>query len=255
MSLLVTTFSLILGLYFLRGNIVFSILISVAFFIYILWKFGKRKLILVTVFFGLGVLIPRIALPINQTDTYGGIVVDARDNYIIFQSKLEKYYVKSTENDFEVGDHLVVKGKVKEIEFATFESQFDFKTYLENKGAHDQLIPESIDISRKSLIKVHHFKKVFLSKFDENTSDLISAFLFNDKNYDSEIIKKADRSGILFLFSLSGTYLNILFAIANYLLFLKFSGKTSQLLSFIIFGLHLCINKETILKLFLLHAK
>lgn len=235
MSLLVTTFSLILGLYFLRNNIVLSILISLSYFSFILWRFGKRKLIVVIAFFGLGVLIPKVTSFPNNGPDYGGYVIEARDNYIIFQSKFERFYVSSTENDFEVGDHLVVKGKVEDFKCASFESQFNFQEYLLDKGAQREIVPNSIDIQGHSLIKVHHFKKVFLSKFDENTASLLSAFLFNDKDYSSEVIKNADNSGVLYLFSLSGVYLNILFALTNYLLFLKLSRKKSQILTFIIF--------------------
>lgn len=74
-----------------------------------------------------------------------------------------------------------------------------------------------------------------MSKFDENTATLISAFLFNDKDYSSSSIKLASDNSVLYLFTLSGIYLNILFKIANYLLFLKFSKKTSRILTFIIF--------------------
>lgn len=235
MSLLVTTFSLILGLYFLRGNIVLSILISLSYFLYILWRFGKRKLIVVIAFFGLGVLIPKVTFASNNGPDYGGYVIDARDNYIIFQSKFEKFYVKSSDNNFEIGDHLIIKGQVQDVKFATFESQFNFKKYLEDKGAQREIVLSSYDILSKSIIKTHQFKKAFLSKFDENTAPLISAFLFNDKDYSNDLIKSANNNEILYLFSLSGIYLNILFAVSNYLLFLKFSKKTSNILTFIIF--------------------
>ena len=235
MSLFCTTFSLILGLYFLRNNLIFSILICLSYFLFILWRFSKRKLFIFLAFFGIGVFIPKVTLPINNGPEYRGYVIEARDNYFIFQSKFDKYYVKSIDNDFEIGDHLIIKGRDQEIKFATFESQFDFKTYLKNKGAQRELNVEDYCTLKKSHIKIHHFKKVFLSKFDENTASLISAFLFNDKDYSSEVIQLADNTGLLYLFSLSGIYLNILFAIANYLLFLKFSKKTSRILSFIIF--------------------
>lgn len=235
MSLLVTTFSLILGLYFSRGNLVVSILVSIAYFVFILWRFGKKKFIVFLMVFGVGVLIPNISLPINNGPDYGGIVIDARDNYIIFESKLQKYYVSAPENDFEIGDYLVIKGRVNELKFNTFESQFNFSEYLRNKGAQREIKVDSIDVNKKAIIKIHHFKNKFLSKFDENSATLISAFLFNDKDYSKDLIKKADSEGILYLFSLSGIYLNILFAVSNYLLFLKFSKKTSKILTFIIF--------------------
>ena len=235
MFLLCTTLSLVLGLYFARNSIVISILITLAYFVFILYRFGKKKFLVVIVFFGLGVLVPRITFKPNSGPDYGGIVIDARDNYYLFQSKFERYYLYSEENDFEIGDKLVLKGEVKDLKITTYESRFDFKRYLNNKGITKELVVKKYDITRHSIIKIHHFKKNFLSKFDENTATLISAFLFNDKDYSSSLVKFAESSSVLFLFSLSGVYLHVLFVIANYLFLLRFSKKTSNILTFLLF--------------------
>ena len=235
MFLLSTTFSLVLGLYFARNNLVISILITLTYFAFILYRFGKRKFLIVAALFGIGVLIPRVTFASNNGPDYGGIVIDVRDNYYLFQSKFERYYVYSKDNDFEIGDHLVIKGDVKDFKTTSYESQFDFKSYLRNTGTTKELVVKQYDIKRQSIIKIHHFKKRFLSKFDENTATLISAFLFNDKDYSSSLVNYASNSSVLFLFSLSGVYLHVLFAIANYLFLLKFSKKTSNILTFILF--------------------
>ena len=235
MFLLCTTFALVIGLYFARNNLVISIIVSLAYLLFVLWRFGKKKFVIILAFFGLGVLIPRIPWPTNSGPNYGGIVIDARDNYYIFQSKFERYYVYSPESDFEIGDRLTLSGFVQDIKFDTFESQFNFKNYLHNKGIDQQLTVTSLEVKWRSFIKIHQLKKNFLSKFDSNTATLVSAFLFNDKDYSSDLVKIADENSLLFLFSLSGTYLHILFAIANYLLFLKFSKKTSHILTFVLF--------------------
>lgn len=235
MFLLCTTLSLVLGLYFARNNIVISILICLIYFGFVLWRFGKKKFIVLASFFVIGIFIPIIPFPVNEGPEYKGYVIDARDNYYIFQSKFEKYYVYSKENEFEVGDKLVLNGKTQNLKFNTYESQFDFKQYLNNKGVTKQLNVSSTTVEKNSFIKIHRFKNKLVSKFDENTATLISAFLFNDKDFDSPIIKLADRGSILFLFSLSGVYLHALFAISNYLLFLKFNKRTSKILTFAIF--------------------
>ena len=235
MFLLSTTFSLVLGLYFARNNIVVSILISIAYLAFILWRFGKKKFLIVAAVFGIGVLIPRLTFKSNKGLDYGGIVIDARDNYYLFQSKLERYYVYSEDNDFEIGDRLVLKAEVCDLKMTTYESRFDFPSYLRNKGITKELVVKENDIKHRSIIKIHQFKKNFLSKFDENTATLVSAFLFNDKDYSSSLVNYADSSSVLFLFSLSGVYLHVLFIIANYLFLLKFSKKTSNILTFTLF--------------------
>lgn len=232
MFLLCTTFALVLGLYFGRNNFVISIIISLAYLVFILYRFGKKKFVIVLLFFGVGILIPRIPFPTNSGPEYKGIVIDARDNYYLFQSKFERYYVYSEDNDFEIGDQLVLKGEVKTFKSTTYESQFDFKSYLNNKGITKELVIRSCEKNKSSIIKVHQFKKDFLSNFDENTSALISAFLFNDKDYSNSLIKYADSSSVLFLFSLSGVYLHILFAVSEYLFLLRFNKRNSKILTF-----------------------
>ena len=235
MFLFSTTLSLVLGLYFARNNLVISILISIAYLAFILWRFGKKKFLIVAALFGIGVLLPRVTFKPNSGPDYGGIVIDARDNYYLFQSKFERYYVYSKDNDFEIGDRLILKADVTPLKSTSYESQFDFKEYLRNKGITKELVVKKIDIKHQSIIKIHQFKKSFLSKFDENTATLVSAFLFNDKDYSSPLVNYADNSSVLFLFSLSGVYLHVLFVIANYLFLLKFSKKTSNILTFTLF--------------------
>lgn len=232
MFLLTLTFALVLGLYFLRNNIVISILISLAYLIFVLYRFGKKKFAIVLAVFGLGILVPVIPYPTNTGPTYGGIVIDARDNYYLFQSKFERYYVYSEGNNFNIGDRLKITGKSEPLKMTTYESRFNFKEHLKNKGVSHQLIVENIEITRQSRINIHQFKNRFLSKFDNDTATLISAFLFNDKDYSSEVIGMIDRNSLLYLFTLSGTYLHLLFALCNYLLLLRFSKKTSSILTF-----------------------
>ena len=139
MFLISTTFALVIGLYFARNNIVISIIVSLAYLLFVLWRFGKKRFAVCLALFGVGVLIPRIPLPSNNGPSFTGIVIDVRDNYYVFQSKFERYYVYSAENDFEIGDKLTLNGNVHDVKFETFESQFNFKEYLSNKGVEKEL--------------------------------------------------------------------------------------------------------------------
>ena len=233
MSFLFTTFSLVLGLYFLRGNVVLSIIISIAYFGFILYRFGKKKFFIFAAMFVVGALFPRIPFP-AQNGPYSGFVIEARENYVIFQAGFDRYYVSSKENDFELGDYLVLDGSVNEIKFTTYESQFNFKDYLKNKGVDKELKASAIDRKFHSFIRTQKFKRQFLSHFDENAASLISAFLFNEKDYSSSAINYASSIGVIYLLSMSGIYLHILFSILTYLFSLKLSKKASQILPFLV---------------------
>ena len=232
MFLFCTTFALVLGLYFARNSLVISILVSLAYLIFILYRFGKKKFLIVILFFGIGVFIPRIPWPTNSGPEYKGIVIDARDNYYLFQSKFERYYVSAKDNDFDIGDQLVLKGEVTEFRSTSYESQFDFSEYLRNKGVTKEINVKESSRKHSNFLKIHQFKRNFLSKFDENTSTLISAFLFNDKDYSSSTIKNASNNSVIFLFSLSGVYLHLFFVIFEYLFLLRFSKRNSKILTF-----------------------
>ena len=235
MFLLSTTFALVLGLYFGRNNIVISVLVSLAYLCFVLYRFGKRKFLIVILLFGLGIIVPKITFAPSKGPDYGGYVIDVRDNYYLFESKLNRYYVYAKDNEFEVGDRLIIKGKVTDFKFNTYESQFDFKQYLKNKGVTKELVAYETNVKAKSILRLHKLKYKVLSRYDENTATLISAFLFNDKDYSKSVIKIASEQNLIFLFSLSGVYLNVLFALANRLLFLKFDKKKSRIFTFVIF--------------------
>ena len=83
MFLLSTTFSLVLGLYFARNNTVISILITLTYFAFILYRFGKRKFLIVAALFGIGVLIPRVTFASNNGPDYGGIVIAVKIRTIL----------------------------------------------------------------------------------------------------------------------------------------------------------------------------
>ncbi len=180
-----------------------------------------------------GVLIPHIPIS-EKTCPLSGLVVEARSNYIILQSGPLRYYVSSKENDFELGDYLYVEGSIKDIQFSTYESRFDFKDYLSNKGVDKEIEASNIDRKFRSFIRTQKIKKNFLSHFDENAASLIAAFLFNEKDYSSTAINRSNDLGVIYLFSLSGIYLHLLFSILTYVFSLKFSKKTSQILPFLV---------------------
>lgn len=235
MSLLCTTLSLVLGLYFSRNNLILSIVISVAYLIFLFVRFNKKTFFIGLSLFAIGITISNINLEYNsKNNQYSGFVVEVKDNYYLFQSKTEKFYVYEKENSHEIGDYLVIEDIPIDLKITTYESQFDFKEYLNNKGVKRQLKSNIIDIKFSSFIKIHAFKKKFLSRFDDNTKALIEAFLFNEKDYSSYAIKLTSEMKITSLFSLSGIYLHFIFGALTYILALKFENKTSEILPFFI---------------------
>lgn len=235
MSLLCTTFSLVLGLYFSRNNIALSIIISLVYLIFIFVRFNKKIFLLCLILFASGVTISNINLECDsKNDIYSGFVIEVKDNYYLFQSKLEKFYIYEKDTNKEMGDYLVIQSKPNSLKINTFESQFNFKEYLHNKGIKRELENNVIDCKFYSPFKLHAFKKKAISKFDQNVAPLVEAILFNEKDYSSETIKITSELKVISLFSLSGIYLHFFFASLKYILSLKLSEKASEILPFII---------------------
>lgn len=235
MFLLCTTLSLVLGLYFLHSNIVISILLSVAYLVFIFVRFNKKQFFIVLCVFATGAVISNLNLEYNSKNgEYAGFVVESKKNYVLVQCHTEKFYVYEPLNDFEVGDYLVIDGYPTKVSLTTYESQFNFKDYLQDKGVKRELKVNIIDRKISSLLKIKKFKSKFLSHFDENAQSLISAFLFNEKDYESDPVKLTSEMNIVHLMSLSGIYLHLIFAASVYLFSLKINEKLAEILPFFV---------------------
>ena len=146
-------------------------------FIFLFYKKNRRNIVIATILTLVGVGLSFIR-PTFTKERYSGFVTEVRDNYFIFSSSLEKFYVSEKEHTHEIGDYVSISGKKQELDFITLESDFDFKEYLNNKGIYSELIIESIEVKFSNPIKLNFIKKEFLSNFDSNTSGVVSAILF-----------------------------------------------------------------------------
>jgi len=236
MKLFFGLISFIVGLYFFRNNIVFSIIITVIYCLFLIFRFRKSKKLLL-IFFSvtvIGIGLSNLRLTYNANDnTYSGMVVEAKENYFIFQSRYEKFYVYEKENIREVGDFLVIKDEPSDLRMTTYESQFDFKSYLSSKGVHRELQSTSLEVKFQNPLRIKAFRNQFLDKFEDNAKTLVDAFLFNNKDYTSELILKADQLNIIFLLSMSGIYLQIIMRGLEKILLLKLSKKWAKLIPLI----------------------
>lgn len=233
MRLLFVVISFIAGLYFLRNNIVFSTVISLLFLGFCLYRFRKSKLSLffIIIFFAGGIGLSQLKITYNPVDqNYSGMVILAKDNYFIFESNFEKFYVYEKDNDREVGDFLTINSSAKEIVMNSFESQFDFKQYLNDQGVYRELSSKDIKTTLSTFLRLKKVRQSFLSNFDDETATLIDAFLFNNKDYSNDTISKAGQLNLVFLLSLSGVYLHFLMYLIEKLINLKFDEKYAKLI-------------------------
>lgn len=227
--------SLVLGLWILRLPWYISVLLGVIAFAYALFRFKKKGFVVLLSFLSIGALVSLLDSVIPaEREEYVGIIISSSENYFLFQSGSTKYYISEKSNSRENGDILRVDGQQQKIAFPSYESRFDFASFLANKGIKYEIKVSAVEVIFANPLRMNERQDRFLANFDEETATLIDALLFSRKNYEAEIIRQADSLNIIFLFSLCGVYLRILMSFVEYLFRLKFSDNRARLFAIII---------------------
>lgn len=201
--------SFILGLIFFKGNIFVNIICIILFITYLIYRFRNKKVFYCLAVLTLGIFISKIDLSYNaDNNQYLGIVIESKENYFIFQSRFEKFYVYEENSEREIGDCLLIESKAYTLESTSYESRFDFNSYLNDKGIKRQLYSTKIEVKFAAFLRLKVIKENYLSNYNEPSKALLSALLFADQDYDSSAMQLASELNIIFLFSLSGIYLS-----------------------------------------------
>lgn len=165
----------------------------------------KYFLILTGIFIIIGISMRFIAIPFKDTNL--GIVIKTSDNYLIFQTFLGKYYIPLRNHDLEVGDILRIRGQSENIVFNQIEKSFDFAGYLRNLGVKYQINQVTVD---DVLLNPIRPKKLFVrlsGHYNDHAYILVKALIFNDKDYENELMKNFKSLDMLFLLSSSGLHI------------------------------------------------
>ncbi len=222
MIVLILFLSLFIGIN-IRYSFIVGIIELILLLIFVFFRFKKKVLLLSSIFILSGVGLSYIRFDFNK-ESYQGMVVEVKDNYYVFSSSLEKMYIYEPNHSHEIGDVLLISGEKKELDFATLESEFDFKDYLNRKGIYYELKYKSIEVKSENPIKLHKFKKEFLSKFDENTGSVISSLLFGESK-SSEFTDLGREMHLMRLVSSSGIYLSFIYLLVFKLLLLLIKNE------------------------------
>ncbi len=200
--------------------------------------YKNRKCLMIAFTLGLSLLvITSIRFDFTPKEgTYEILVIDVSNNYFIGSNFGEKFYVYEKETDKEVGDVLRIHGRKEHHDFNVLESDFDFSAYLNNLGIYYELMIYKQEYVFDNLLELNKYKKSFLAGYQEETKAFVNSILFGDKDYDSSIIGIADELNVIFLFSSSGVFINMLFTFIYKIVLLKFSEKKSYTFTYIFFS-------------------
>ena len=189
--------------------------------------------------------------------TYLGLITQRENNYVIIQTFLGRFYLESKDNTFAIGDILKFSAKSSNYLFSYVEKSFNFNKFLGQQGIKQKLnYFEYITVFRFPL-RNYAFKEQFYLTYSVQTKTLVEAFIFNNKDYSTEIIKNFQNIDLIFLLSSSGIHLHLfMFLISS--VFGLFTTKKIELkvlpLLFIIPLWFLNLDKFIFYKIFLVKA-
>ena len=238
MFILFAVIGFILGANILIYYPLIFIPLSIIFFIAI-YKSAKLKgLIYGASSFLLALLVSSIfnnLTPPKEQTSFSGIIIEAKDNYYVLYSFPYKFYVYEKENDVEIGDILKLDSSYYTYTQTTYESQFDFSSYLESKGIRYELNSDKKEVLFQNFFAFKKIRRNFLNNFEGDTKDLLDALIFGNKNYNSHVIELASSLNIIYLFSTSGIYLSLILRGGKFITS-KFSknNKVGEIIPFIV---------------------
>ncbi len=201
-------------------------------------------------------LISLIKLESFQNNGYfSGLVIEKKNSYVILFDGIEKIYYKCSDSKIDLFDIIKVKGEISELSFKKpLESSFDFKSYLNYSGVNRQIVSNEYTTLLNLPINIVEIKCNILDTFNnEKCRELVSCFILNSKDYESELILHLKNLGLINLLSLSGLYISGIHYLFFKILNKKLSKPKAYLVSlFILLPLiFLNINRMSILRVFI----
>jgi len=152
---------------------------------FVWWRFGIGSLTMILIAFLIGYCSRFITSTKTVSEPLDGVVISSRQNYLILLSKGHRIYVSIKDNPYQLGDFIRVSGQARQIDFPSLESQFDFETYLHQKGVFFEIGNAQITDIFLFPIRLVSIKEKFLSSFTAEDGDYLRLLLFNDPLEDS----------------------------------------------------------------------
>ena len=189
------------------------------------------------VYFFLGIFLGGISL-INfpyqdNLNEFQGMVYERKDNYFLINVKGKNYYVYNKNHEYEQFDILLIDGYSKDICFSTLEGDFDFNLYLYNKKVEKEIVYTKIKFKYRHFFRKNAYINKFLSKYNAETQDFLSLFLFN--KYNNDLSNDLMNLSLINFFSFSGLIIYFLYAILKKLFLYLFKDQKEILAKIFLF--------------------
>ena len=236
MILLLIFLSLWLGLALSSAFLGLSIT-AIVFLFFVYKRFRIKTFVTCLTFLLFGFLISSLQISYNSKNSYKGFVYTAKENYFLFNSGGERLYVSLKNHNYDIGDYLTITASKEELEFATIESSFDFKSYLNKRGVFHSLKVKSVSVNFHNPIRVVARREKFLSNFNQEQRSIIGAMLFSDSD-NSELTGNLKDLHLARFLSASGIFLGAFYSFFKSILSRHMKDKYAEGISIGILSLY-----------------
>lgn len=257
MIFLLSFIAFFLGLRLLHSSTIIFAVFSIVFLGFVLFRYKRKIFIISLISLSAGIGVSCLSyIKSASIDTFEGVVTESHENYYIFTSGMEKFYVYEKSNTAETFDVYTIYGNAKALSIPNLESQFNFENYLNDKGVTRQLFVSSRDVKFEIFIRKKIIKENFLSSFNDETASYLDSLLFNVKDSDSDLIETADNLNLVYLLSVSGIYLSLIMRGMEYLLKTKLNERKARIITLLTLSFYLffAIEKVGVMRLVLIYT-
>jgi competence protein ComEC len=107
-------------------------------------------------------------------------IIETKSHYVIAASYPYRWYIPiDHQGTLEVGDLIRVTGQTTELKIATYESRFNFQTYLKSRGVHHQLMIEQYEHVWHQPIRFSIHAQHFIQQFNVHVQPFVARLLFH----------------------------------------------------------------------------
>ena len=252
MIIFLIVLSFVLGLN-IRYSLLLCIPLSILFLLFLFFRYkSKIKFLISFIFIGIGVGFSFITIN-NNLNNKTALIISSKTNYVIAFSNFEKVYISVKNNQYEIGDFVVLQGEKETLNFYTIESEFDFKNYLNKKGVNFEFVPTKITTKFSNPIRLKNYKNSILKSLNKESQSMVKSILFSEID-NGEIQDNLSSLHLSRLLSTSGVYLYGFYSVFVFILQCFCGEKRSKLIGIFLLIPYIIVSffKFSVLRLFLL---
>jgi competence protein ComEC len=116
------------------------------------------------------------------------LVREKRETWMIVEQYFHRYYIPlNPGDDVELGDILKITGSLEDLKFTTYESMFNFKLYLYDRGVEQRIIMESFQTIFRFPFRISSIIHQRIDLLDPTVRDAVSQWLWNRRHPESTL--------------------------------------------------------------------